>query len=704
MQNITIQGDNPRIDFGVAQFKAAPSAPIVVVNLDDPSAAAQYRGDALAPQAYSLSKDGADWMLVGDSAGCMYGLIDIADAERAGANWPEGCHKPYIAERGIKMNIPLDARTPSYADAGDSAWNNIPHMWEMDFWCTMLDDLARDKYNLLSIWSLHPFPSMVRVPGYEEVALQDVKRTKSTVTGATTAGLGMYGKRFAADLETVHVMDMDKKIEFWRAVMQYAHDRGIAFYVITWNVFIYGTEHTDYGITCDLDNPVTQDYFRKSVEAMVRTYPLLRGIGVTAGERMTVGWSPNPDLTKDVKWLADTYGRGIADAIGDTQRPFRLVHRQHMSGAEEIISAFKDIPVEVDFSFKYSQAHMYSDTRPHFGDKFFASIPEGYKTFLTVRNDDIYMMRWGGVAFAREYLNNMPTPVMRGFMMGPDGYTWGRDYIARAEEGMMPRRTVLDRQGYMMAIWGRLAYDPALPVDHFVAYLSERLDCGMDQAQRVFKLCETVSMVLPQINRVRWHDFDFQSYPEANCCVSTTRHVAHIGGEVIFQDVHDYILTPAQPGTDYLGVQEFCLMEHSGQAVPEGKHAPVEVADQLLAIAGDAEAQLKQFTAARGELAALLADCRGFALLSRFFGHKVWAAISTQRALMKNVPSQHAQRAIESADSALSAWEAYVNYISKFYVPQRLTRTDGRLVDVTALTSQARQDAQIVHDIMQEYE
>src|ERR1700744_3421338 len=106
----------------------------------------------------------------------MYGLIELA--EKVTLN---GLHsitafsgKPYIKKRGIKFNIPLDARTPSYADSGFAAQHNIATMWEFSFWKTFLDNMARYRYNVLSLWNLHQFPSMVKVPEYPDVALEDV--------------------------------------------------------------------------------------------------------------------------------------------------------------------------------------------------------------------------------------------------------------------------------------------------------------------------------------------------------------------------------------------------------------------------------------------------------------------------------------------------------------------------------------------------
>ena len=45
----------------------------------------------------------------------------------------------------------------------------------MDFWTRYLDEMARHRYNTLSLWSLSPFPSLVRVPEYPKTALADVQ-------------------------------------------------------------------------------------------------------------------------------------------------------------------------------------------------------------------------------------------------------------------------------------------------------------------------------------------------------------------------------------------------------------------------------------------------------------------------------------------------------------------------------------------------
>jgi hypothetical protein len=240
-----------------------------------------------SPQSYRIERNGDQIRVIGvDKVGAMYGGLDIAEAIRLGTldTLQSSENKPHIEKRGIKFNIPLDLRTPSYTDCSDAAQANIPEVWEREFWISYFDAMARHRYNVLSLWSLHPFPSMVKVPEFPEVALDDVWRTMAKLDDTFSfAGNDMVRPKMLADHEVVKKITMDEKIEFWRWVMQQAADRGITIYVFTWNVFTFGAEGK-HGITNDMGNDITKKYFRASVREMVKTYPLLGGMGMDGGD------------------------------------------------------------------------------------------------------------------------------------------------------------------------------------------------------------------------------------------------------------------------------------------------------------------------------------------------------------------------------------------------------------------------------------
>ena len=106
-----------------------------------------------------------------------YGVLELAEQLSFGID-PGKIEnirqKPFIEKRGIKMNIPLDARLPSYDDTGDAAQNNIAEVWSMDFWKEYLDNLARNRYNVLSLWTKHPFPGLIKMKDFPDVALDVV--------------------------------------------------------------------------------------------------------------------------------------------------------------------------------------------------------------------------------------------------------------------------------------------------------------------------------------------------------------------------------------------------------------------------------------------------------------------------------------------------------------------------------------------------
>jgi len=339
------------------------------------------------------------WVVGGDAAGVMYGGLELAEVIRIdGLDGVEEVDRnPYMAMRGTKFNCPLDVRTPSYTDVCDAAQNNIIEMWSFDFWKDYIDSLARYRYNYISLWSLHPFPSLVKVPDYSDVALDDVKR--STVQWKehySLNGIGFDAPEIVNHTETLKKMTIEEKIDFWRRVMRYGKDRNVDFYFVTWNIFVNGTDGK-YGITDDIDNETTVDYFRKSVKQMFLTYPDLKGIGLTTGENMHgAGFEQKED------WAFNTYARGVLDAAREQPgRKITFIHRQHQTGARDIARKFAPLieneDIEFIFSFKYAKAHVYSSTKQPYHPGFVKDITEegGLKTIWTLRNDDVYYFRWG---------------------------------------------------------------------------------------------------------------------------------------------------------------------------------------------------------------------------------------------------------------------------------------------------------------------
>ena len=184
---------SPAVEFGLAQVKkacAGRNAPDFTLE----------RNPELPAQAYTLRRqDGRLQLAAGDEEGALHALLDLADSVESGGDFFPGerLHTPSVPYRGIKLNAPLDARAPSYTDCGDSAQENIAFMWEESFWQGLLDRMALQRYNALTIWNLCPFPVMTRVPEYPDAALEDVMISsfgRRDLPGAAVLHAGNEGK------------------------------------------------------------------------------------------------------------------------------------------------------------------------------------------------------------------------------------------------------------------------------------------------------------------------------------------------------------------------------------------------------------------------------------------------------------------------------------------------------------------------------
>jgi len=334
--------------------------------------------DEASPEAFRIRSVGPTQVEVTgtDATGAMYGGLEVADLLRLGLPIENQERAPFVPKRGIKFNIPLDARTPSYDDTGDSAQNNIETVWDFEFWKAYLDDLARYRYNVLSLWSTHPYPSIIKLEDYPEVALDDVYRIgvdiqphfKNKLQDLDQNDDGYLSVEHDSKvLKLVKKMTIDEKIAHWQRVFQYAEDRGIEIYLFHWNVFTFGATGK-HGITQDQTNPITVDYTRKCVRQALLTYPQIAGIGVTAGEnadRVIKGEHSTENF------IFNTFGRGIMDAQKEQPgRKVRFIFRRHVTEQHDVTDAFKDYTGGIlDTSVKYAVAHMYSSRRPQEWEK-----------------------------------------------------------------------------------------------------------------------------------------------------------------------------------------------------------------------------------------------------------------------------------------------------------------------------------------------
>ncbi len=689
--------DRPQLEFALEQIRQACEVKGVscVINATapdaDPNAAREEAPDkdgavrlyfsvdgTLDAESFSIKQEeGRILVTGGDANGMMYAGIDLAEAIllEKDLNNMDASKQPYLKHRGLRFNIPLDARTPSYDDTGDAAQENIATVWDFSFWQEYLDQMAQNRYNLLTLWNLHPYPSWVKVPEYPEVALENVCRYNKPVYWDTDMRWREEDVQDPANLEVILEMTIDEKIAFWKKVFAHAEDRGIDIYLFHWNVFVNGAQGK-HGIEWSQQSDVTIDYIRKSVKAMLLTYPNIKGIGVTAGEHI------NRDLEgkyKTENWMWHTYGRGIMDARAENPGlDVRFIFRKHWSQLDEIAKAFEAYPSEIETSFKYSRARMYSSTKPPWFDKIYRADVEKYGTlcWLNVRNDDILVFRWGDPEYASEYIRHIPYDLTPGFYMGPDGYVWGRDFTSRDPDHL--GRLAVDKHWYRFRIWGRTAYDPGLKPEYWQDQL--RLRFPEADAGSLYHSWRATSDIISLVDKIHYRQNDYQFLPEG--CLDRP------GG---FHSVDFFIKVAAMPLQGVVSIADFARAKGAVNGI-----TPFQVADSL-EMAADRlmEGAAAIDPAGNSELEETLGDFRSLAWLGRYYARKVRGATFLAMYRLEG-NKEHQQRAIEQLEQAVSMWEKYAHAASSLYSPQLFART--RTLDWDALLEEVKGDVEIARD------
>ena len=423
----------------------------------------------MGKQAYALrttKKGGLTyWVFGGDINGAMYGGLQIA--ENISFNDFKDTYNeedsPFLRNRGIKFNIPLDKDSPTYFYGNHGTANKlaIQHVWDIDFWKTWFDEMARHRYNALSLWSPHPFTSMLNMEDeYPGIAINGV------------VGFDIDGNEMQ-----VNDLTIDEKIAFWQEVMKYGRSRGFDIYFMNWNVFLSSAEGK-HGLTFSTENEKTKEYLKKSMINFLETYPDLKGFGITVGERMG-----KLNYKEREEWAWDTFGKGMMEyAMENPERDLGFIHRQHDGNIDHILEHFaqlNDLPnVLFELSCKYSEAHAHSTVTPsrwHRTGMEDGLGKYGITSWLTIRNDDFYFLHWAEPQFLRDYIGGFPDKeFVSGYYIGSDGWVFSKEFTSINPSFENNDALSIQRTWFMQKLWGRISYNPAISDEFFKKHLALR--------------------------------------------------------------------------------------------------------------------------------------------------------------------------------------------------------------------------------------
>jgi hypothetical protein len=626
----------------------------------------------LGEQAYALrtttQPQTSYWVLGGDNNGAMYGGLQVA--ENIGFDGFTGTYSnqvsPTIMQRGIKLNVPLDARLPTYG--GNDAPKNgkpspkstaaakaIPNVWDMKFWTTWLDEMARNRYNVLSVWVNHPFPALVKVPGYENICLPFIQ------------GFDGYSDPS---------LTIDKRIAYWRQVMTYAHQRGFAFQFFTWNVHPDWATDVDSRITEDQTNNATTAYISKSMAVLLETYPELDGFGISAGDGMT-----GPD-DANTSWTWASYGVSTLDYIKkNPNRNFTIIHRALAVSLSSIYKNWAPLKAltsstkfKLDFEFKYSNAHMYSTVKPQWyeSDRNEALVAK-QPTWLTLRNEDFHYLNWGDPKFVRDYIDSIPNKeIIRGYYIGSDTYSPTLAYFYK--NNALNGKLEVQRNWYQQLLWGRIAYDRQTSDEVLKNKMSQKFSLG--SAENLFTAWAKASRPLPKVldlTQGTW-PLDANMYLEANWGITGQDNK---GDRIIgFHTINEMVTAQIAKGS------KLCPISTSALNSCGSLKNSYLLADEMEADAKSALDLINPISSSgNSELEIAISTVKQLAYLSNYYAYKIRAATFKKAAKTSN--------ALDALGKAYCWWTSYSNSMDAMYIGNKYKihdiTPDWHYADSTAL-------------------
>jgi hypothetical protein len=654
---------------------AAPDSPMfryVVGKLD---AALQQRGDTLKRIGNSASDSGAQIVVAvdtnltgvgaegfrriksrqglritgGGERGAMYGVLDVAEQIRTGTPWnklKDSTVKAQLEFRAIKFNLPWSAyRTSPVLEQHRETCKDLK------YWEAFLDMMAENRFNVLSLWSMHPYTYMIRPKNFPE----------------------------ACPFNDAELAEWKK---LWSDIFAMAKERGIETYLLNWNIFVspefsrahnvapWSVSMSHIGGQDDFTGDLVVRYTKEVITQLLEEYPDLTGLGITLGERMG-GMTPDQRRT----WLDKTFFAGIAAA----SRPAKFIYRAPLSAGtgsggstseendrcsraqiESLTNNFTG-PIYVEFKHNWSHGHSSPDLfHVHGGplsDAYWNPTPTRHKVVWTMRNEDIYVLRWGQPDFVREFVQRQESrDYVGGAIIGSECYIPALDYISK-DGAHKDWRWAFQRQWLFYAVWGNLLYDPAMPDARFEAMLDARFGKGTGKSLlAAWKIASNVPLRFASFRKGTW---DGSLYTEGFSAWTDRDKMPRK-----FFDIDSFIKHPVLDTKRYVNIADFVK---TGR-VPAGASSPLELADQLdrdRAAAMKLVGKLRRGGQVSPALDCELTDIEAWCAYGDYFAAKLRAGVALARAQAgQNVQQQ--QRAVTELEAALAHWKRLADLGGRF--------------------------------------
>jgi hypothetical protein len=587
----------------------------------------------------------------GDARGLIYGALAAVEELRNGTRLEDvraRLETPRLEFRAIKFNTPWDTYRPS--SALDQHEGTVR---DLRFWEAFLDMMVENRFNAISLWTLHPFTYLIRPRNFPEASPWTAEQL--------------------ADWQRLY-----------RGIFRLAKERGLDTYVVHWSIFVSEPFAKAHGVAKQNFYPhyyvpgdtseVVKRYLRESVTQTLEEYPDLDGFGVSHGEGMA-------DMTplQRQQWIDEVLIAGMLAA----KRPVKLIHRVPFSSGtssapgvsrsveevtraaiERLGSRFSG-PIWVEMKFNWSHAlstpKLLKVHGGKLGDTYFAPPPANYKVTWMARNEDVFALRWGVPDFIREHVaHNAQAPYVGGYFVGSETYIPALDYFTAATEPVR-WRWAFERQWLFYKLWGRLLYDPQTPDAVFEAEFVRRYGETARPLLRAYALASATQLRLASLYDSRW---DFTLYGEGFLALQGdyTRYIS------VDQLIRQPVLDP-----DYVSVADYVAAARSGSGFGADRVTPPVLAGRLERDSREALALVAGIDASRdASLRYEVADVQAWASLGQHLAEKLRGAVALE-GFRKGGGEEQRARALAHLERALAHWDEVVRITRPLYRDMKLT-------------------------------
>ena len=651
--------------------------------------AARKLGETLTRQNHTVLREGADYdttislavdshrcgaeafaivpqpkmiaIVGGDLRGLIYGALALGETLRNGTalrDVPAVEQKPRLAFRGIKFNLPWDSYRPSSALA-----QHTPTVRDLRYWEAFLDMMVENRFNVVSLWNLHPYTFMMRPRNFPEAS--------------------PWSEKEQAEWRRLY-----------QGIFRLAKERGLDTYIVSWNIFVSPQLAAAHGLAAQNFYPhyyvdgdtsdLVRRYIRESVTQMFLEYPDLDGIGLSLGEGMG-GMTPQ----QRQQWMDDTIVAGALEA--NRTRPVKLIYRvPFSSGTSSAPGASPEVervtraaiekldgtfsgPIWVEMKFNWSHAHSTPKLVKVHGGKlgptYFEPKPQNYQVVWMTRNEDFFALRWGVPDFIREHIKRNGAPdYVGGYFIGSECYIPALDYFTALQEPV-DWTWAFQRQWLFYKLWGRLLYDPATPDTVFQAEFNRRYGARGDNLLRAYALASATQLRLGSLYDSGW---DFTLYGEGFLALQGER-TRYIG-------VDEMIRHPTMD-PDYVAVGDYVAGRANGVPFAAGKMTPPMLSEILQRENREALRLVENIDpAGNASLRYEVDDVRTWAYLGLHLAEKLSGAVALQQYRTAGGPA-HQREAIEHLQRALVFWDKVIEITRPLYRDMPLTHYNGNSHD-----------------------